>query len=371
MTGAIGSHDLAIVISDLSGGGAQRVVTILANHWAVAGHRIAVITFADQSADFFNLDPQVDRYVSGGIGASRSTLGASAANFARIRSLRRTLREANAPTVLAFVGATNILTILAAVGLGIRVIISERNDPARQSLGCIWDALRRIFYRYADLVTANSKSAIASLSEYVPQRKLRLVRNPVMLPDPRPAPSPEPMILNVGRLVPQKAQDVLLEAFARIASEAPDWKLVIVGEGPEEQSLKDRAASLGISDRTTFTGQTDPWPYYARASIFALPSRYEGTPNALLEAMSMGVAPLVSISSPGALEYIRPSQNGIVIPAADAGATAEALLNLIRDPHMRRDLGASAQKAVSGNGASTVATDWESILGLATQQLPA
>ena len=142
MTQTRRNNELTLIIGDLGDGGAQRVVTTLANYWARNGRHIAVITLADPITDYFTLDPRVDRLTSGGIVASQSIFAALLASFARLGSLRTKLREARSPTAMAFVGATNVLTIFAAAGLGMRVVISERNDPARQSLGPIWNGLR-------------------------------------------------------------------------------------------------------------------------------------------------------------------------------------------------------------------------------------
>jgi len=360
-------NDLAIVISDLSIGGAQRVVTTLANHWALAGRAIAVITLADEKTDYFELDPRVERLVVGGVGPSRSVWGAITGNLRRIQALRRTLRQANVPTVMALVGATNVLTALAATGLPIKVVISERNDPARQSLGRMWNFLRRHFYKRVQLVTANSQSAIATMSTFVPAAKLRLVHNPILVPDPRPQVDPEPLILNVGRLVHQKAQDVLLEAFAIVTAEAPDWRLAIVGEGPDGSALKSRASTLGIADKIEFVGRADPWPYYTRATIFALPSRYEGTSNALLESMAMGIPPVISDTSGGGLDVVSDGFSGLIAPADDPSALADAFRRLITDPDMRRRIGRAAADSVANLNLETVAAEWETVLGLSPQ----
>ena len=358
------NNELTLIIGDLADGGAQRVVTTLANYWARKGRRIAVITLADPTTDYFALDPRVDRLTSGGIGASQSISAALLASFARLRSLRKKLREARSPTAMAFVGATNVLTILAAAGLGMRVVISERNDPARQSLGPIWNGLRRLVYPFASLITANSQSALTSLSSYIPKRKLGLVRNPVSRPSSPQRPSPEPLILTVGRLVPQKGQDILLTAFSKIATEAPEWQLVIIGEGPDGEYLRNRAHDLGIDDRTIFTGRTDPWPYYARASVFALPSHYERTSNALLEAMSMGIAPVVSDTSRGNLALVEDGKNGMVIAQDDTTALAAVLRDLISDANTRQRLGRAAAQKVSAFTPAAIAAEWEALLGL-------
>jgi GalNAc-alpha-(1->4)-GalNAc-alpha-(1->3)-diNAcBac-PP-undecaprenol alpha-1,4-N-acetyl-D-galactosaminyltransferase len=355
-------HDLTMIIGDLADGGTQRVVSILANYWVQKGRRIAIITMAETGSDYFELDPRVDRFVSGGIGASGSLLTGSLASLTRISSLRKKLRETRSPTAMAFVSTINILAILAAVGLGIRMVISERNDPVRQSLGPVWNMLRRLVYPFAGLVTANSQSALMSMSRYVASRKLRLVRNPVSLPSPIPPPAPEPMILNVGRLVPQKGQDILLDAFSQISADAPDWKLVIIGEGPEGNALRSRAATLGITDRVTFIGRTDPWPHYARAAIFALPSLYEGTSNALLEAMSMGIPTVVSRTSGSSSTLIEDGTNGVMTATNDATALATALKSLVDDPDLRQQLGQAAAAKVLTFSTELVAAEWETLL---------
>ena len=364
MTSGPRKNELAIVVSDLSSGGAQRVVTTLANHWAAAGRAVAVITLADDKTDYFELNPRVERLIVGGVGPSRSIIGAVKGNLRRIQELRQTLVRANAPTVAAFIGATNVLTVMAAKRLGMKVVISERNDPARQSLGRIWDLLRRMFYRRADLVTANSQSAISTLSGYIGNKKLRLVHNPIFSPDPLPPRTLEPLILSVGRLVHQKAQDVLLDAFAAIANEAPDWKLAIVGEGPDEQALRDRAIALGIAGRVTFAGRADPWPWYARAKIFALPSRYEGTSNALLEAMAVGIPPVISDTSGGGLDVVTDGASGVITPVNDPSALAHAFRKLIADPEMRHRMGVAAADSMGVFSLEVVAAQWESILEL-------
>jgi len=357
-------NDLAIVISDLSSGGAQRVVATLANHWASLGRSIAVVTLADPKMDYFTLDQRVVRFVAGKADSSHSFLGAIAGNIRRIFALRHSLRQANAPTVVAFVGATNVLTALAATGLPIKVVISERNDPARQSLGHVWNFLRSHFYKRAQIATANSQSAITTMSAFIPAAKLRLVHNPILVPDPRPETNPEPLILNVGRLVHQKAQDVLLEAFAMVTAEAPDWRLAIVGEGPDLPALKSRATTLGIADKIEFIGRADPWPFYARAAIFALPSRYEGTSNALLESMTVGIPPVISDKSGGGLDVVTDGVSGLIAPVDDPKALADALRRLIRDPDLRRRIGRAAALSVANLNLETVAADWEVVLGL-------
>jgi GalNAc-alpha-(1->4)-GalNAc-alpha-(1->3)-diNAcBac-PP-undecaprenol alpha-1,4-N-acetyl-D-galactosaminyltransferase len=359
-------HDLTLVISRIDSGGAQRVLTTLANAWVERGLRLCIITMAGPESDFFRLDPRITRLTIGGLGPSDSAIGRIARNLGRIISLRRAIRRANAPTVMAFIGVMNILTVLAAVGLGLRVVISERNDPARQSLGRVWDILRRIVYPLADTVIANSRGAIDTLGAFVPGHKLAFAPNPLVLRTMPATVDRAPLtILAVGRLTHQKAYDILLQAFAQIFENVPAWHLVVLGEGELEGALKRQARRLGVASRIDWIGRANnPFPYYAGADIFALPSRYEGTPNALLEAMSMGLPAIVSDASTGPLDFIEDAVSGLVVPVDDVDALAVALTKLTADAKMRRRLGAAARTRVSTNALPHALAVWTRILNL-------
>lgn len=361
-------HDLCMIIADLSAGGAQRVFSGLANHWAAAGLRICVVTMSRPEDDFFPLHPTIDRLSIGGLGASRGLIDQLRANLGRVARLRGAMRQAKAPCVVSFVGTMNILCILAAMGLGLRVVVSERNDPARQSLGRPWDTLRRWLYRRADAVTANSQGALDSLGTYVPEGRLALVPNPLpALPAGVVVDRSARRIVNVGRLNRQKAQDVLLRAFAsaRSSGSGRDWELVIVGEGEERAALERLSAELELGNAVRFTGRVDdPFEHYANAGIFALPSRYEGTPNALLEAMACGLPVIVSDSSAGPLDCVTHDQTGLVVSVDDVEALARALSVLMDDEALRGRLGEAAKSSLAGRNHAAAYGLWEGVLGL-------
>ncbi|MCH8930464.1 MAG: glycosyltransferase [Proteobacteria bacterium] len=191
------------------------------------------------------MDPAVERRVIGGRGASASLAGGMIANLRRAAALRRTLRSVRPSMVLSFILTTNILTLLAAAGLPCRTIISERNDPARQLIGCQWSLLRRLLYSRADVVTANSRGAIETMKAYVPAEKLAFVPNPLTLEcATNGTGKPErtgPAILAVGRLHEQKGYDILLAAFSRSTAVADGWRLWIAGDGPLRDMLDKQA----------------------------------------------------------------------------------------------------------------------------------
>ena len=139
-----------------------------------------------------------------------------------------------------------------------------------------------------------------------------------------------PVIVTVGRLVPQKDYATLLRAFARVLSERPA-KLVIVGKGREHQVLENLAATLGISRYVDFVGfQENPYPWMARADVFVLSSRWEGLVNVVMEALGLGT-PVVSTDCPsGPREILADGRYGILVPMQDPEAMADGLLKTLR-----------------------------------------
>jgi GalNAc-alpha-(1->4)-GalNAc-alpha-(1->3)-diNAcBac-PP-undecaprenol alpha-1,4-N-acetyl-D-galactosaminyltransferase len=282
----------------------------------------------------------------------------------RISRLRRALRVSGAKVVVSFVGATNILTILASLGMGKRVIISERNDPARQSLGRAWDLLRRWLYRFADVVTANSRAALATLGGFVPAHKLALVPNPLPQIAAGNASARERIILAVGRLHAQKGFDVLLPAFATSRARHDGWRLVVLGEGPQRAALQRQAEQLGIADAVDFRGfDVDPFSWYRRAGLFVLPSRHEGMPNALLEAVAAGAPAVVSDACAGAFDVLQAERSRLVFRSEDSAGLATAIDRLAADAGLREQVAAAARAQVLLQHApGTVMAAWEAVL---------
>jgi glycosyltransferase involved in cell wall biosynthesis len=216
----------------------------------------------------------------------------------------------------------------------------------------------------ADLVTANSNGALAALARWVPQNKLALVRNPLAAPngDDR-IDFAHPTILHVGRLSRQKAQDVLLRAFARFSISNPDWRLFVIGDGRLGDELRALANDLKIADRVDWLPHVDdPFPYYRGAQMFVMASRHEGTPNAMLEAMSCGCASIVSDASPGPLEYVEHEATGLVVPSEEPGALAAAMTRLAQDEALRVRLGTAARQRVAALRSDRVVQDWNALI---------
>jgi GalNAc-alpha-(1->4)-GalNAc-alpha-(1->3)-diNAcBac-PP-undecaprenol alpha-1,4-N-acetyl-D-galactosaminyltransferase len=342
---------IAIVIESLGGGGAQHVASALANHWVANGVSVAAITFSNPQTDVFKLDTRVRRMVVDGGAVSANAIAGLVANAARIRAIRAAIRASDADTVLSFVGSMNVLTILACLGLGKRVIISERNDPARQSLGRIWGGLRRLLYPRADLVIANSQAAIATMKDYVPAEKLLWLPNPLRRAntETKAGNVRKPFFLAVGRLDTQKAYDILLTAFAEIARDH-DADLVILGSGPLRETLEAQVRELKLADRIAFMGRVDdPFPWYRSAIALVHPARFEGMPNAVLEAMSEGLPPIISDAQEGLRDIVQDGQSGLVVAVESATGLAAAMRKLTDDQQLRSRLSSGAKASVEAH----------------------
>ena len=360
---------LLFFIASLQCGGAERVSATLCNRWAETGWDVTIATFDDGSdPPFFPLSPRV-RHVT--LDLKRRSTGIAysiANNLRRIPKLRRFVARERPDRIVSFIDGTNVLVLIAAKGTGIPVVVSERIDPSQHPIPAPWRWLRRITYPWARAIVLQTRSAAAHWPASW-ARRIEVVPNPV----PRLAPGPAAstvessgrpcLIVGMGRLEPQKGFDLLIRAFARIASVRPDWTLRILGDGPERAALKREARESGVAERIHLTGrEADAAGVLRRADLFVLSSRYEGFPNALCEAMACGL-PVVSFDCPsGPAEIIRDGVDGLLVPREDVPALASAIARLIDDPPLRRALAQRAAEVSDRFSVETIAARWDAIL---------
>jgi glycosyltransferase involved in cell wall biosynthesis len=155
-------------------------------------------------------------------------------------------------------------------------------------------------------------------------------------------PEGTPVLLAVGRLSPEKAHADLLRAIAVWKGRSPSaaLRLVILGDGPERERLRSLSQALGIVDLVVWAGTTSNVPlYYSLADIFVLPSRSEGSPNALLEAMMAGL-PVITTAVGGVPEIVHSGVNGVLVPAADIQGMAKRIAEMLQDENLRKEFGA-------------------------------
>jgi glycosyltransferase involved in cell wall biosynthesis len=340
---------IAIVSYSLGGGGAERVVADLCRYLHDNGREVALLTLSGEDPDAYSFPAGVRRERMEVRRVSHSLLHTIYYFLSRMRAMRRKLRALEPDVVVSFIDLVNVWTVLCLFGTGIPVIVSERVHPAFNPIPRVWRFARRLIYPVADAVTVQTEEGAQWF------RRWTRIKHPAVIPNAARYPQDiqvneamptlsQSLILAIGRLAEQKGFDLLLEAFHRSGLAQTGWRLAILGEGPERSALEQQAMELGVAGVTTLPGFVDIGEWLGRADIFVLSSRFEGFPNALMEAMQARRA-CISFDCPsGPRDLIENGRNGLLLPSQDVGALSDALRRLAADPVLRRQLGSAASK---------------------------
>jgi glycosyltransferase involved in cell wall biosynthesis len=355
---------IAFSITDLSGGGAARVAAALSNEWCQMGHDVHLITFEDPgTAPFFDVHHGVHRHQLAAPLSRDGTLGFLVTNARRVLRLRRLFKTVKPDLSISFLLEANVASVIAARGLPLRTVVAERNHPGFHHVSRLKGLLRRFFYGWADTVCVQTQEIGDWFSRC-------LGMDTVVIPNPAPAVSPQPpfapsdvgrrqRIVGLGRLEPQKGFSRLIEAFSIIAPEHPDWDVVIFGEGAERPALEAQLTRLGLRNRISLPGITDcPGAELRNADLFAHTARYEGYPNAIIEAAAEGLC-IVAMDSPGAArEILEDDACGILVTDGDVDDLAAQMSKLMASPDARAAYGARARARAARLSPRMIAQRW-------------
>jgi GalNAc-alpha-(1->4)-GalNAc-alpha-(1->3)-diNAcBac-PP-undecaprenol alpha-1,4-N-acetyl-D-galactosaminyltransferase len=266
------------------------------------------------------------------------------------------MKELRPSFILSFMEKYNILTILAGRFLDLNVYVSDRSNPFKKLPSHI-SILRRIVYKYATGIIAQTETAADMIREKIKNGNVKVIPNPIKEINNSLLIKKEKIILNVGRLVNEKGQEYLLDAFAMI--EDNEWELVILGEGPLRRRLMEKADRLRISSRLTMPGavnNVDEW--LSKSTIFAFPSISEGYPNALLEAMSAGLSCVSFDCNVGPRDIIENDKNGYLVPVGDIAMFSEKLKNLMDSDEVRDRVGIQAKLSTKNYSISVISSEY-------------
>ena len=342
-------------------------MALISAHWANRGHYVSVITLSSRADDFHRLDSRVRRVPLALMIESRSLVEGVYRNLRRITILRHCMRSIAPDVVISFNAELNVITLLASLGLRVPVIVSERIHPPAHDIGLVWRLLRRATYRLADAVVVQSEATRAWARSLVPDQRIHVIPNAVSdvfsAPEETVTHGRKPVVLAVGRLVGQKGFDVLIRAFGAVAQRHPMWYLTIVGQGPDEAALKRLARDVLPPNTVSFLGNVDDLtPHYRAAGLFVLSSRFEGFPNALLEAMASGCAVVATNCPAGPSEIVRAGFDGVLVPPDDVDALAGVMDHLLGDTAARERLGAHAREVATRFGVHRVGALWDEVV---------
>ena len=363
---------IACVISTMMPGGAQRVIAQMCDHFVAHGHDTTLVTLEPKSAgSFFPVSDGVRLMPLGRVSKSAG-LGRVWRVAKWVRTIRRAIVSVRPDVVISFIDLTNVTVLMATRGLGVPVIVSERIDPHHHAIGRLANALRGITYPSAARIVVQTERAAQFFTGY-PASKLVILANPVpaATAHARPAESLSNgrwRIIGVGRLDPQKGFDLLVKAFARLAARFPEWDVVIFGQGPERAALLAAVEAHGLTGRFEVAAPTTQVAAELAAShVFAFPSRYEGFPNALAEAMVAGLPSTGFADVSGVEELIVSGRNGLLAAwgTRDEDAVqslAACLASLMTSAELRVRLGAAAAASVHKFAPDRILTAWDQLV---------
>ena len=362
---------ITLVIFSLVAGGAERVMAAMANFWAEKGWTVNLLTLdAGTEPPFYPLHPAVRHQPLALAGISSGPVQALLSNFHRIRKLRAAIRQTEPGAVISLMSETNVLTLLATAGLDVPVLVQEQNEPSQQKIRRTWGTLRRWTYPHATRVILLTQRSLGYFSQRV-QKRTRIIPNPAMVTGEPGVPVASNgharTMIAMGRLVPQKGLDLLLQAFARVADKHPDWSLEILGEGQLRGELEALTQSLGLRERVRLPGTTkEPHAKLRSADLFVMSSRHEGFPLSLCEALACGL-PAISFDCPtGPSEIIRDGIDGVLVPPENIAALSAAMDQLMGDAPRRAALAARAPEVLERFGLGKIMGLWEAVLAEAT-----
>lgn len=352
---------ICILLQDVRGGGAERIMLRLAEGFLAAGRQVDLLLVKKQGA-YVGMIPKDARVIDLG---RPHVLGA-------VPAIARYIRANRPDAMLAALTHVNIAAVLARflARVPMRLVLSERNQismkasTARGLREFVTFKLVRLLYPVADAIVAVSSGVATDLEAFARFKpgSVSVVYNPIThdgmrrqakeeVTHPWFAPGSPPVILGVGRLHRQKGFDVLIRAFHQLRASGLDCRLVIAGEGDERVALEELAQSLGVARELELLGFVpNPYALMSRAGVFVLSSRFEGLPGVLLEAMFCG-APVVATDCPsGAAEILEDGKYGTLVPVDDHQALAEAISRTLRarpSPSVSRAMEFNVDKAIN------------------------
>jgi len=359
---------ITLVISTLNPGGAERVMTTLANAWAEKQAEVIFVTFKEPGyQSFYPLHPRVTLCNLNLLPQGQESLLSKLGNrVKRLFALRRTIKQQKPELVISFMDTVNITTLLATIGLGIPVIISERIDPRYFQIGFFNKLLRKITYPFAKHIVVQT----GQILNYFPSTlhpRISIIPNPVSIPpkatDQNRIDFEKKQIIAVGRLLKQKGFDLLLQAFSKINLKFPDWKLVIWGEGNDRSALETLSNQLKLSTQVSFPGVTDDiYSELSQSSLFVLSSRFEGFPNALCEAMAIGLPVIAFDCGSGPSDIVRHQIDGLLIPADNIEALSKTMKQLMENAALRKQFGNRASEITDRFSVKKILGEWDKLI---------
>ena len=354
------AQKVTFFIDSLGGGGIERVTAVLANGFSSHGFDVHIVLRGKAGHEYPTLDGMQKHYLD--------TEGRE--NWYRLlwRHLRKTRaifkQIGDGPVISLAVPPADIFVVYGLLFSGRRMILSERNDPQNAPRALWRKIVRLLCYCLADAVVFQTQNA----KNYFPKtirKKGVVIPNPLMSDLPvRHEGKRRKEVVNFCRFSPQKNLRLLIDAFALVAKKHADFSLALYGHGPQEEELREYAKQRSIAEKVHFRGfLKDIHRAVVDSMIFISSSDYEGLSNSMLEALAIGL-PVICTDCPagGGRAFIRPYENGLLVPPCDIVALSEAINTLIENESLREKLSQNAVKIREVLQAEKIFLQWLALM---------
>ena len=348
------------VASSMNFGGAERVMSILSNAWCDKNCEVKILLTRTPAQSKYELNKSVEL-----LSCYDKVKKALIPHVVIMKSIRSLCKVWRPDVVISFYNDVAALTALAITGYHIPLIYSERNDPNRVNQRKMDKVYRKIVERSARGFVFQTTGAQKCYPKKVQDRS-DVILNPLETAGfpTHDFTSEKKEIVTVGRLEPQKNQKILIDAFSKIANDFLDYDLTIYGEGSLRPELEEFVESKGLQNRVIWPGSKNRIQEHIKdAALFVLSSDYEGIPNALIEAMAIGLPCISTDCSPGgARELINDGENGIIVDCGNSDALAKAMVSLLEDRKKAQEMGINAKKICRRADKDLVCDRWLNLI---------
>lgn len=339
---------IVFVTGHLTGGGSERVLTLIANSMLKQGFDVSIITFAEPSESYENSCKVYKLEFSN--------------DFNQISNLRKLIKQIKAEVVIAFEYYVAIKTVFATRGMNCKVIVSERNNPNMLN-SLLKKKMRNLAYLWADILVCQTDDAKKYFSK-------RTQKHTVVIPNPIKKDLPvwngsefNKRIINFCRLEKQKNIPLLIRAFKEVHQKHPDYTLLIYGNGSEKEYITKYINEQQLAESIQLSNFIDNiHDIAASCSMFVSSSDYEGISNSMLESMAIGL-PVVCTDCPigGAKMMINDNENGLLVPCNQENALASAMCKIIENPLLSNKLSSNAKKIRENLSLENITMMWISL----------
>lgn len=352
---------IGFLIKDLSFGGAERATASLANYFALHSQDVEIITFKG-SESFYPLEELVTVYTADlGELEQSASLKRLFGSIKRIFKIRKIVKSQQLDVLIGMSFAMTWYTVLSTIFTKTKSVGTERSNPYRYKATKLNTFLRKFFYNFTDGYIFQTRRAAKFFGNKKSERDI-IIPNAIFnetVYSLSPPAERKKIICATGRLIKLKRFDMLIDAFAKIADQIPGYMLFIFGEGEEKNDLENQIKYLGLKDRIILVG-TDPQAvkFVNYASVFVLSSDFEGMPNALLEALAMGVPCVSTRCEMGPDELIEDRVSGILTDVGSSEQLSEAMLEIIQNPDFAKKLSENGRKLLKTHSIESISRQW-------------